>query len=123
MHPDLGPSADLSKVLSLDNIRQTLIRQEDTIIFSLIERAQFARNAAVYEPDAIPVPGFNASGQRYSLLEYLLRETEQVHGKIRYAGGCPVELGTCQHRTPVILYARHKATCAGRMSSKLPLCQ
>eukprot|EP00891_Asterochloris_glomerata_P009776 jgi/Astpho2/9776/Aster-03752 len=83
MHPDLGPSADLSKVLSLDNIRQTLIRQEDTIIFSLIERAQFAKNAAVYEPDAIPVPGFDASGQRYSLLEYLLRETEQVHGKIR----------------------------------------
>ena len=89
MHPDLGPSADLSKVLSLDNIRQTLIRQEDTIIFSLIERAQFARNAAVYEPDAIPVPGFNASGQRYSLLEYLLRETEQVHGKIRWAGWLP----------------------------------
>lgn len=34
---------------------QTLIRLEDTIIFSLIERAQFARNDPVYEPDAIPV--------------------------------------------------------------------
>lgn len=70
--------ADLSSALSLANIRETLIRLEDTIIFSLIERAQFARNDAVYQPDAIPVPGFRADGRRYSLLEYLLRETEQV---------------------------------------------
>ena len=70
--------ADLSSALSLANIRQTLIRLEDTIIFSLIERAQFARNEAVYAPDAIPVPGYAASGRRYSLLEYLLREMEQV---------------------------------------------
>ncbi|PRW32941.1 chorismate mutase [Chlorella sorokiniana] len=75
--------ADLSSALSLANIRQTLIRLEDTIIFSLIERAQFARNEPVYEPDAIPVPGFRPDGRRYSLLEYLLRETEQVHGRIR----------------------------------------
>ena len=31
--------------------------QEDTIIFSLIERAQFAANYAIYRPGAIPVPG------------------------------------------------------------------
>lgn len=70
--------ADLSSALSLANIRQTLIRLEDTIIFSLIERAQFARNEPVYEAGAIPVPGFHATGSRYSLLEYLLREIEQV---------------------------------------------
>lgn len=81
--PSASSSADLSSVLALDNIRQTLIRQEDTIIFLLIERAQFARNAAVYEAEAVPVPDFDSAGQRYSLLEYLLRETEQVHGKIR----------------------------------------
>lgn len=75
--------ADLSSALSLANIRQTLIRLEDTIIFSLIERAQFALNEPVYQPDAIPVPGFRPEGRRYSLLEYLLRETEQVHGRIR----------------------------------------
>ncbi|KAL4422928.1 hypothetical protein ABPG75_009125 [Micractinium tetrahymenae] len=75
--------ADLSTALSLANIRQTLIRLEDTIIFSLIERAQFARNDAVYQPDAIPVPGLRPDGRRYSLFEYLLRETEQVHGRIR----------------------------------------
>ena len=76
-------STDLSSALALDNIRQTLIRQEDTIIFLLIERAQFARNAAVYEADAVPVPDFDCNGKRYSLLEYLLRETEQIHGRIR----------------------------------------
>ena len=73
--------ADLSSALSLANIRQTLIRLEDTIIYSLIERAQFARNEAVYAADAngpIPVPGFRTDGRRLSLLEYLLRETEQV---------------------------------------------
>jgi len=81
--PSVSSSADLSSVLALDNIRQTLIRQEDTIIFLLIERAQFALNAAVYKTDAVPVPDFDSAGQRYSLLEYLLRETEQVHGRIR----------------------------------------
>jgi monofunctional chorismate mutase len=76
-------SVDLSSTISLDNIRQSLIRQEDTIIFSIIERAQFARNAPVYEPGALEVPEFGADGRRLSLLEYLLRQTEQVHGKIR----------------------------------------
>jgi chorismate mutase len=101
---------DMSQALSLDNIRSSLIRQEDTIIFSFIERAQFARNEAVYTPDRIPVPGrrcvpqsqpclslrgmnlnqlffphagFDRSGQRYSLLQYVLRETEQLHAKLR----------------------------------------
>lgn len=50
-------SLDYSAALSLDNIRQSLIRQEDTIIFSLIERAQFATNEPVYQSGAIAVPG------------------------------------------------------------------
>ena len=51
-------SVDMSDALSLQNIRSSLIRQEDTIIFGMIERAQFARNDAVYTPsDAIAVPG------------------------------------------------------------------
>lgn len=76
-------SLDLSSQLELNNIRETLIRQEDTIIFSIIERAQFAANAPVYQPDAVPVPEFSADGRRYSLLEYILRQTEQIHGRIR----------------------------------------
>ena len=76
-------SLDHSSALSLPNIRDSLIRQEDTIIFALIERAQFAHNEAVYQPDGIPVPEFAACGQRYSFLEYFLRKTEALHGSIR----------------------------------------
>merc|ERR1712079_345172 len=66
---------DLSQQLSLENIRSSLIRQEDSIIFSLIERAQFRRNDVVYQSEAIPVPGYDPyTGARYSLLEYVLRE-------------------------------------------------
>lgn len=36
-------------ILSLDSIRSTLIRQEETIIFALIERAQFRHNGVVYQ--------------------------------------------------------------------------
>jgi chorismate mutase len=42
-----------SEVLSLDSIRASLIRQEETIIFALIERAQFRQNLVVYEPDGL----------------------------------------------------------------------
>lgn len=78
-----GELVDLSSALELQNVRASLIRQEDTIIFSIIERAQFAANSPVYEPDAVPVPEYSAEGQRYSLLEYILRQTEQIHGRIR----------------------------------------
>lgn len=74
---------DTSASFSLDNVRSSLIRQEDTTLFNLIERAQFARNSAVYTAEAIPVPGFAEDGSRLSLLEYVLRGTEQMHGKIR----------------------------------------
>ena len=77
-------SEDMSQTLTLANIRSSLIRQEDTIIFQLIERAQYARNAPVYASEGVPVPGFDAAtGRRYSLLEYVLRETEALHGRVR----------------------------------------
>jgi chorismate mutase len=47
----------MSNTITLDNIRTTLIRQEDTIIFNLIERAQFALNPPVYVSGGVPVPG------------------------------------------------------------------
>lgn len=36
-------------ILSLESIRNSLIRQEETIIFALIERAQFRHNPIVYK--------------------------------------------------------------------------
>lgn len=74
---------DTSSALSLANIRDALIKLEDTIIFSLIERSQFMSNDEAYVSGGIPVPGFCKGGRQYSFLEWLLLETEQVHGKIR----------------------------------------
>ena len=61
--------------LDLGNIRYTLIRIEDTIIFNLIERAQFPLNGSVYVPGAVPLPDFKGS-----FLDWLLAEVERTHG-------------------------------------------
>ena len=94
---------DESGSLSLANVRASLIRQEDTIVFSLIERAQFARNGNVYERGVLHgLPMFPKSAAERvgetssspsaaanddliapSLLEHMLRETEAVHGRVR----------------------------------------
>ncbi|KAJ7675778.1 chorismate mutase [Mycena polygramma] len=67
--------------LSLDRIRGVLIRLEDTIIFSLIERAQFAQNPRIYQRGAIPE--LTALGFQGSWLEWFLKETETFHAKAR----------------------------------------
>lgn len=64
-------------VLDLDNIRSSLIRMEDTILFDLIERAQFHRSARVYTYGS-----FDSLG-KYSFLEWMLRETEHMHSELR----------------------------------------
>jgi chorismate mutase len=64
--------------LRLDHIRGVLIRLEETIIFWLIERAQYARNDAIYVPG-----GMGGALGELSLLDYLLRECECSHAKVR----------------------------------------
>jgi hypothetical protein len=64
--------------LSLERIRSILTRLEDTIIFSLIERAQFAHNPKIYERGVfkeLKELQFNGSW-----LEWFLKETEIFHG-------------------------------------------
>lgn len=65
-------------LLSLDSIRASLVRQEDTIIFALIERAQFRVNHKIYERDevALPYPDI-------SLFDYMFVETEKLHASVR----------------------------------------
>ncbi|XP_010491772.1 PREDICTED: chorismate mutase 2-like [Camelina sativa] len=62
-----------SDVLSLESIRESLIRQEDTIVFSLIERSQFPLNS----------PAFEDSGNlSSSLTEFFVREIEVLQAKV-----------------------------------------
>ncbi|KMT17309.1 hypothetical protein BVRB_2g040030 [Beta vulgaris subsp. vulgaris] len=68
---------DESESLTLDGIRMSLIRQEDSIIFSLLERSQFCYNADTYNPDAFPLDGFHGS-----LIEFMLKETEKLHAQV-----------------------------------------
>jgi chorismate mutase len=63
--------------LSLDSIRESLIRQEDTIVFSLIERAKFPLNSPAFEES----PCLD-SGNSSSLTEFLVREIEILQAKV-----------------------------------------
>ncbi|CAN6477377.1 unnamed protein product [Victoria cruziana] len=68
---------DKSEILTLEGIRHSLIRQEDSIIFGLLERAQYCYNADAYERN-IFLPG----GSQGSLVEFMLRETEKLHAQV-----------------------------------------
>ncbi len=68
----------MSEHLLLGNIRNVLARLEETIIFELIERAQFRRNPLIYRPGA-----FGPALEGESLVGYHLREIEKVHARIR----------------------------------------
>ncbi|MCG8572990.1 MAG: chorismate mutase [Spirochaetes bacterium] len=68
----------MRKELQLENIRSKLIRLEETIIFSLIERAQFSLNKAVYNKNQLAIPDFDDC-----FFEYLLLKTEQLHATVR----------------------------------------
>lgn len=64
--------------LKLSRIRDVLARLEETIIFALVERAQFAQNAIIYKENGIHVEGYNGS-----FLAYLLHGTEKLHATVR----------------------------------------
>ncbi|KAK4409832.1 Chorismate mutase 1, chloroplastic [Sesamum angolense] len=68
---------DETQSYTLEGIRNSLIRQEDSIIFSLVERAQLCYNAETYDPDAFAMDGFHGS-----LVEYMVKGTEKLHAKV-----------------------------------------
>lgn len=81
-------------LLSLDSIRSTLIRQEETIIFAIIERAQFRQNDIVYQKDGLgkfdspigsvaPDTSSDDDDARLSFMEYMLVGTEALHCRAR----------------------------------------
>lgn len=67
-------SSDSCLNMTLDSVRESLIGQEDTIIFCLIERAKYPINSPLYDESVAGVPG--------SLVEYIVKETEALHAKV-----------------------------------------
>lgn len=65
-------------VLDLNNIRTSLVRMEDTIVFAFIERLQFYLMPSVYEKNRFKIPGFDGL-----FMEWLLLLTERLHLQIR----------------------------------------
>jgi len=69
--------------LKLEDLRSQLIRQEETIIFALIERAQFRLNPTVYKKDTIQAVKQKERVKGKSFLDFFLCETEKVHSLMR----------------------------------------
>lgn len=70
----------LENALDISVLRNTLIRLEETIIFGLIERAQFKQNQVMY---LSPPNGLSIVGWDRSFVDFLLRETERRDAKVR----------------------------------------
>lgn len=65
-------------VLDLNNIRQALVRMEDTIVFNLIERSQFYLSPLVYKSNYVRIPDFDGS-----FLQWTLLQQERIHSQVR----------------------------------------
>ncbi|KAI3971517.1 hypothetical protein MKW92_003089 [Papaver armeniacum] len=110
-----GNSDDGSKeegllMIDLERVRKSLIRQEDSIVFCLIERAKFPSNSSLYKSSSSSqIPGFDGS-----LIQYIVKETEILHSKIgRYESpeehpffpdGLPLPLIPCPSKSPEFLH-------------------
>lgn len=62
--------------LNLGSVRDSLIRQEDTIVFSLIERARYPVNSRLYNQTLGLISGFSGS-----LVQFIVKETEAIQAK------------------------------------------
>nr|WGT69855.1 chorismate mutase 2 [Crinum x powellii] len=90
-------SADLTPltkgIFTLDSLRDSLTRQEDSIVFSLIERAKYPYNAPTYSHSYL------GNCKNRSIVELFVRETEAVQAKVgRYQN--PEELPFFPHGLP-----------------------
>jgi len=76
------------QALSLNYIRTALQRMEDSIIFSLIERAQYPTNSSVYEPDCGQLGKFKlhqlkSAGSNGCMGDWFIYQTECLHSQVR----------------------------------------
>jgi len=79
---------DIRTALDLNHIRSSLMRMEDSIIFSLIERLQYKMNAQVYKPDCQQLGEFRlhqlkSAGSNGCLGDWFIYQTECLHSQVR----------------------------------------
>jgi len=79
---------DAASALRLDTIRASLMRMEDSIIFSLVERSQYKCNLAVYKPDCSQLGNFKlhqlkSAGSNGCLGDWFIYQTECLHSQVR----------------------------------------
>ena len=60
----------------IEVVRPKLISLENTLIFNLLERAQYATNDVVYLPGGLKVKGFEGS-----FFDFMLKGTEETHAR------------------------------------------
>ncbi|KOS14541.1 chorismate mutase [Malassezia pachydermatis] len=70
-------NASVDDILSLDKIRASLQRMEESIVFRVIERAQYSHNARMYEEGAFPELR-EKEHWTGTWLMYLIQETESM---------------------------------------------
>lgn len=84
------PNPAPGQKLTLPDLRERLIRQEETIIFALIERAQFRMNDVIYKPGAFP-----------DLPDYSLKKSPALSSKSTKNGASPTENGQAHNKHAV----------------------
>ncbi|KAL3844081.1 hypothetical protein ACJIZ3_001484 [Penstemon smallii] len=70
-------SEEEERLLKLESIRESLVRQEDTIIFSLIERAKYPINSPLYDNNHT----HNLPTNTNSLFHFFLKQSEHLQAK------------------------------------------
>lgn len=88
MSANTADFTDASAALDLNNIRRCLMRMEDSIIFSLIERSQYKTNQGVYQADYPKLGEFKrhqlrSTGSNACLGDWYLYQTECLHSQVR----------------------------------------
>ena len=74
-------NASAEDILSLEKIRATLQRMEESIVFRLIERAQFAHNQRMYQKGGFPELEEKEKWTG-TWLGWNLKEVETSHGTL-----------------------------------------
>ncbi|KAI3468324.1 hypothetical protein Pfo_024987 [Paulownia fortunei] len=64
----------IDSLLNLDSLRKSLVRQEDTIVFSLIERSKYPINSPLYDDK-------RSGNLSASLFDFFIKESEALQAK------------------------------------------